>query len=74
MTHVDWHPFPEEKPKKGGLYLVTFKEGAGTAFIKRRVGVAIYVKCIGEFGGPFSDHIVAWAEKPKPYQPEAQDE
>ena len=69
--HVDWKPYPEKKPPKQDLYLVTFKEGGDDPFLEPYVGAEVYVKSIEEFACPFPEHIVAWAEKPEPYNPEA---
>ena len=57
-NRVIWHPYPEEKPPKDGLYLITLKFG-------NKIGVSMgYVT--KDFN---SDNLIAWAEKPEPYNP-----
>ena len=73
MTLINWQPYPE-KPTKQDLYLVTFKEGGDDPMFEPYVGAEVYVKSIEEFACPFPEHIVAWAEKPKPYRSEAKDD
>lgn len=59
MTHVDWHLFPQEKPKDDGIYLVTTLEGE----------VDTDVFQLGDFNF-YTSEVIAWAELPEPYQPE----
>lgn len=63
-VEIKWHPYPQEKPKEEGEYLVTL-----------RVGTRDYVKVdnylINKKHSYFmlsDDFITAWAEKPKPYE------
>ena len=58
-NRVKWHPYPQERPKKDGLYLVTHSFGN-----KREVSMAYVTKDIN------SNNLIAWAEKPKPYKGE----
>ena len=57
-SKIEWHKYPEEKPKKDGLFLVTYKFGN-----KKEVTMAYLTK---DFN---SDNLIAWAEKPEPYNP-----
>ena len=57
-NRVKWHPYPQEKPKKDGIYLITHRYG-------NKIGVSMaYVT--KNFN---SDNLIAWAEKPEPYNP-----
>lgn len=63
MTHVDWHPYPETKPKKDGIYLVTTLAGE----------VDTDVFQLGDFDFYMSE-VIAWAELPEPYRSEVKNE
>ena len=59
---VKWHPYPQEKPKKDILYIVTVKIRDKTLtsdlkWSKRKF--IFYDKC-----------VTAWAEMPEPYKEE----
>lgn len=71
MTHVDWHPYPEEKPKKSGYYFFTLPIGT----IGGTVGLSFFDKGIGEFEYN-EDLVIAWAEinYPDPYKQEKKNE
>ena len=57
-NRVKWHPYPKERPKKNGVYLITHRFG-------NKIGVSMgYVT--KDFN---SDNLIAWAEKPEPYNP-----
>lgn len=58
-TTVKWHPYPEEKPPKEGLYLITLKFGN-----TKDVSLGYLTK------GIYSNTLTAWAELPKPYEDE----
>lgn len=58
MTQVDWHPYPEEKPKREGVYLVTLKDEEVTSDWFNSGYFRFYV-----------DDVIAWAERPKPFKP-----
>ena len=58
-NRVKWHPYPEEKPPKDGLYLITLKFGN-----KKEVAIAYLTKDTN------SNNLIAWAEIPKPYEEE----
>lgn len=59
MTHVDWHPYPEEKPTKPGDYFVLFKDNTCESMFD--------VVSSANFDGTeffaFNDDIEAWSEK-----------
>lgn len=65
MIKVDWHPFPKEKPKKDGEYLVTCV-GIGGEFVEK----LWWQKKLKNFynGISFWTNVIAWAELPKPYK------
>ena len=54
-----WHKYPDEKPLKDGLFLITHKFGN-----KKEVAMAYLTKDI------YSNTLTAWAEIPEPYNPE----
>lgn len=64
---VKWHKYPEEKPKDMGeeieFYLTTVKKG-------ERIIVEILCSCCGKFPVPPGHEVIAWAEKPEPYEGE----
>lgn len=76
MTHVDWHPYPKEKPKITGTYIVTIESSCyGDTFE--------HLELAGWIGGNFhvrnanfhkNGVIVAWMLLPEPYRPEANNE
>ena len=69
MTHVDWHPYPLEFPQSGDNYLITVKDDHGF----RYVGTAMYMNVTGWLIDK-RYKVIAWAEMPEPYNPEAKDE
>lgn len=69
MTHVDWHPYPDEKPLCTDDYLITIKRGR-----KLYVTKDCYDVGESEFEFEFNTKIIAWAEMPKPYRPEVKSE
>ena len=54
---IEWHKYPEEKPPKEGLYLITLKFGN-----TKDVSLGYLTK------GIYSNTLTAWAELPKPYE------
>ena len=56
-TKIVWHPYPQEKPPKDGLYLITLKFGN-----TKDVSIGYLTKDIN------SNNLIAWAEKPEPYK------
>lgn len=69
MTHVDWHPYPLELPDSGKNYLVTVEAEEGF----RYVYTAMFMYVSGWLKDK-NHKVVAWAEMPKPYKPEEDDE
>ena len=60
-TEIEWHPYPDEKPSKDGLYLITLKFGN-----TKEVSMGYLTKDI------YSNTLIAWAEIPKPYEGETE--
>ena len=58
-TEIEWHKYPDEKPPKEGLYLITLKFGN-----KKEVAIAYLTKDTN------SNNLIAWAELPEPYKEE----
>ena len=56
-SKIVWHKYPQDKPPKEGLYLITLKFGN-----KKGVSMGYVTK---DFN---SDNLIAWAEKPEPYK------
>ena len=56
---IEWHKYPDEKPPKEGLYLITLKFGN-----TKDVSMGYLTKDI------YSNTLTAWAEIPEPYNPE----
>ena len=54
---IEWHKYPEEKPPKEGLYLITLKFGN-----TKDVSMGYLTKDI------YSNTLIAWAEIPEPYK------
>lgn len=57
-NEVKRHPFPEEKPKREGVYLVNLKDEEVTSDWFNSGYSRFYV-----------DDVIAWAERPKPLKP-----
>lgn len=62
-TKTVWHPYPNQKPKIEGEYLVT------SIFGSIKEVVTGYFES-GRFDNEFDNCVKAWAELPKPYNPE----
>ena len=58
-SKIFWHKYPDEKPPKDGLFLITHKFRN-----KKEVAMAYLTKDI------YSNTLTAWAELPKPYEDE----
>lgn len=67
MTHVDWHPYPEETPQSGDNYLVTVIDQSDHK--TRYVGTALFLNVTG-WNVSSRYRVIAWAELPEPYKPE----
>lgn len=64
-VEIGWRPFPEEKPKKSGLYLVTSRDHADDD--EPAVSIDKFRKKTGHFWTKMDDDVLAWAKLPKPY-------
>lgn len=65
MTHVDWHPYPKEKPTEEDAYkdfLLTVDVGRG-AFVTKDQWLSV-----GYWDTYLQDEVIAWAELPKPFE------
>ena len=58
-SKIVWRKYPQEKPPKEGLYLITIKFGN-----KKEVSMGYLTKEI------YSNTLIAWAEIPEPYEEE----
>lgn len=63
---VKWHPYPEEKPKKSDLYLITVKNINIKPFVCQDV-FNDYTKVFRFERYSMIEKIIAWAELPEPY-------
>ena len=61
-VEIVWHKYPDEKPPKDGLFLITHKFGN-----KKEVAMAYLTKDIN------SNNLIAWAKMPKAYEEENHD-
>lgn len=75
---VKWHPYPDDKPKIEGFYLVTVEFpfiGEYKEPVSREIRVGYWA--LGRFFARLGDadcRITAWAEAPEPYIPEMKNE
>lgn len=60
MTHVEWKPYPKEKPKNEEFYLVTFIANGLRYVIEDFYAFDCWHHAFGK--------VIAWAEKPEPYR------
>ena len=68
-VEFEWNPFPQEKPPKEDIYLVTVVD---------KIPFVVEAKYISEkkkffdiyMGYVFDDCVVAWTEMPEPYEEE----
>ncbi len=58
-SKIVWHKYPNERPPKDGLFLITHKFGN-----KKEVAIAYLTKDTN------SNNLIAWAEIPEPYEEE----
>ena len=75
-TKTTWHKYPDEKPPKSGRYLVTIV----SEFMGKRVTTDDfydYKELLENYNrGPryywyyHNGEVIAWAERPEPYDPE----
>lgn len=71
MSEIKWHPFPQEKPKRKKLFLITVKD-SDAEDSKMRVVCARWEKKSQRFWGHADWTVVAWRKFPKPFQPHRQ--
>ena len=58
-TEIEWHSYPEEKPKKNGEYLISIKTRRG------RFTLPTYWLNNSDMDKEFWDkYVTAWVEKP----------
>ena len=70
MTEALWHPFPQEKPKDDGFYLVTTRnEITGTITIDLNHWGDHKLNAEPEFFPHKNFSILAWTELPVPFSP-----
>ena len=69
---ITWHPFPQEKPPTNTWYMVTVSEHMDGS--EPRDTAMMYFTKKGYFDdfsfGVTERTVVAWAERPKPYEKE----
>ncbi len=76
MTHVDWHPYPKEKPKDDGYYIVTINPFLNSYPVVSDFWKSMTV-CDEDFSKTetvsfwerYGGQVLAWAELPEPYCP-----
>lgn len=68
MTHVDWHPYPEEKPDPYFTCLVTIH------LPHKNIVGCDYMTPHNGWWKNNDNEVIAWAELPEPYRPEAKNE
>lgn len=72
MTHVDWNPFPKEKPTREDAYLTTIIVKGEKYVIKN------YWLSNGGIGRwsewDWDNRVIAWAEMPEPYKAKKRNE
>lgn len=71
MTHVEWHPYPEEKPKQLTSYLVTVRLPTVGSY-RTVLFYAVRSPDLDMWGLDRSGsqgRVVAWAEIPDAYEP-----
>ena len=62
---IEWHKYPEDKPKKDNPYLVSIKTGDDSF-----TSTSHWIAPKEIFRDFWDDHISAWAEMPAPYKEE----
>lgn len=75
MTHVDWNPYPEEKPPKpkqigGEFYLITLSPKINPP---DPIGIGLWLgdtDPLQNWKGLPDNYVIAWAEEPEPYKPQ----
>lgn len=64
-TIVEWHPYPEEKPRHNAMYMCTVAPPSLSG--KKLVEIVHFSDKSFEFVG-WDRSIIAWAEIPEPYK------
>ena len=62
---IEWHKYPQEKPKKDDEYLVSVN-----MWNKSFTSTSSWITSNGVFKDIWDERIYAWAEKPGPYKEE----
>ena len=60
---IEWHKYPQEKPKKDKEYLVSFN-----MWDKSYTSTSRWISSKDVFEDIWDERIYAWAEKPGPYK------
>ncbi len=63
-SKIEWHKYPEEKPKKDDDYLVSVKIEDESFTL-----TSCFDTSIDAFGILSDKYVTAWAEMPEPYNP-----
>lgn len=72
MTHVDWHPFPEEKPKnRSRLYQVVRLKPHRYCTEEESLLGFLPTRAFLRYEDFYKNTVIAWAELPEPYEQEA---
>ena len=59
----NWHPYPEEKPKESGNYILTVKNKK-----KRIIATSHWFNNTRDFCNEDDEQVLAWAKFPEPYK------
>lgn len=62
---IEWHKYPQDKPKKDGDYLVSVN-----MWNKSSTSTSHWISSKDVFKDLFDEFIYAWAEMPGPYEEE----
>ena len=62
---IEWHPYPQEKPKKDDEYLVSVN-----MWNKSSTLTSHWISSKDDFKNLFDEFVYAWAEMPGPYKEE----
>ena len=62
---IEWHKYPQEKPKKDDEYLVSVN-----MWNKSSTLTSLWIGSIDAFIDLWNEYISAWAEMPEPYKAE----
>ena len=73
-TTTVWHPYPEDKPKVPGRYLITMKYPSyenNEDLSDTEVVIGSW-DCKRFYISASDKNVLAWAESPEPYRPEGE--